>query len=1057
MNASESSYPNSAVAVVGMSGRFPDANSVSQFWQNLLDGAEALTDLSDDELLSAGADAEKIKDPNYVRKASLLKGSEMFDANFFGINAREAELIDPQQRVFLECCWEAIEDAGYICDKYPGSISVYAGAGYNTYLLRHIAGSSVLNDPITAYSAQLGNDKDYLATRVSYKLDLKGAAATVQTACSTSLVAVQRAWQSLVDYECDMALAGGVSIAHPQTAGYLFMDGMILSPDGHCRPFDSNARGTRFSPGAGVVVLKRLSDAIRDRDQIRAVILSASINNDGAGKVGFSAPSVDGQAECIALAQATAGIDSSNIESIGFVEAHGTGTQLGDPIEVTALTQVFAESTDRKQFCALGSGKSNIGHLDVAAGVAGFIKTVLCLENRKIPATINFETPNPQIDFENSPFFVNTKTIDWKSNSHPRRAAVSSFGIGGTNAHAILEEAPAREYSFQFDDDDSNAVTHTLVLSARSKAALSQTASNLADHLDRESHLSLSDVAYTLQTGRKRFEHRQTITANSIGDAISALRGERKTGVTYLDAGNLNDNPPVTFLFSGQGSQYVGMCRDLYNENATFRRYFDECIAALPASFGQDLKSTILGFESGSKVSTDDSSGGNSSGGSSGNSNGSSSSGNNPDTAAANTSNKLTQTSYTQPALFAIEYALARTLIHAGISPTAMMGHSIGEYVAACLAGVMSVSDGMKLVSERGRLMQSMEPGKMVAVPLSEAELAPLVNEPLTIAAINTPELCVVAGPGNAIDSFIESLAKREIEVRPLHTSHAFHSSMMDAAIAPFIEAFKSVNLNTPTIPYISNRTGTWITAEQATSPEYWADHLRHTVRFSEGVTELSRIDGMVFVEVGPGKTLATLTRQSLQGAKNQTINTTPHAMDDTSSSAVFAESIGRLWAAGLEINWDAFYSDDLPYKTSLPTYPFERKKFLLPLRSLGGAGVDSLQNTDSTQSAENHQNSYERPDINQEFIAPSSETEKFLAETWESLLGLASIGSEDNFFELGGHSLLATSLMTRIHQRFDMRLPLRTIFDAPTIKELSLVIDKQSAPPDEGREEIEF
>lgn len=1041
INGTQNAYPDTAVAVIGMSGRFPEAADITTFWNNLTAGHEALTDLTDEQLAAAGVPPELIADDRYVKKGSILKDTEMFDASFFGISAREAEITDPQHRLFLECCWEALEDAGCVGEEFKGAISVFGGAGYNSYLLRHISGSHLMRDPITQYSVMLGNDKDYLTTRVAYKLNLKGGCTTVQTACSTSLVAIQRAWQSLLSFESDIALAGGVSLAYEAESGYLYQEGMIFSPDGRCRPFDSSAQGTRFTPAAGVVALKRLEDAIRDRDHIRAVILGAAINNDGANKVGFSAPSIDGQAEVIALAQATAEVDPSTIT---YVEAHGTGTSLGDPIEIAALNQVFGEATSRRKFCAIGSVKGNIGHTDVAAGVTGFIKTVLCLENRQIPASINFETPNPQIDFENSAFYVNTTLRDWKTDGIPRRAGVSAFGIGGTNAHAVLEQAPLREVSFD------PVPAQVLVFSAKSPNALSKAKTRLANYLEQHPDLSMKDVAFTLQRGRKVFEYREAVVCYnqdpegdvndvSTSNAIAALRNSRKPapGSSPSTASGLSE-PRVAFLFSGQGSQYPGMAREIYQTSAVFREVFDRCISYMPSSLGQQIRDAILVKDS------------------------------------PGASELLSQTAYTQPALFAVEYSLAHLLNTLGLSPAAMIGHSIGEYVAAAFAGVFSLQDAISLVIERGRLMQDMKPGSMIAVSLSEEELSERLTGAISIAALNTPNLCVVAGPANEISRFGDTLTAEGIACRPLHTSHAFHSSMMDAALDPFLEAVKKVALHEPIVPYISNVSGTWVREGEVTDPTYWTRHLRSTVRFSDGIAEVIKSGNIVFLETGPGTALTTLTKQIVAGTHSITISTLPHPLDDTRADLALLEAIGQLWVAGISIDWETMHGKDRPYKVSLPTYPFERKKYILPLRlenvSLSPVALASHGRADSYGDITGGGNDltsdegelYERPQISQEFVAPKTETELFLANAWRSLLGLETIGADDDFFELGGHSLLATSLMTRIRDEYGVRLPLRTIFDSPTVRSLASVITSSvssqlSSVQEEGREEFEF
>jgi acyl transferase domain-containing protein/acyl carrier protein len=690
-----------------------------------------------------------------------------------------------------------------------------------------------------------------------------------------------------------MALAGGVSIGFPDRAGYLYQEGMIFSPDGHCRPFDARGRGIRGGAGAGVVVLKRLADAIADRDNIRAVILGAAVNNDGAGKMGYTAPSIDGQADVIRLAHAQARVTP---DSISYIEAHGTATPLGDPIEIGALSRVFRAGTTKQKFCAIGSVKSNIGHLDAAAGIAGLIKTALSLENRMLPASLNFETPNPEIDFSDSPFYVNASLAEWTTDA-PRRAGVSSFGIGGTNAHAVLQEAPPRAASTVRRRDQ------LLVLSARSAAALDDAASRLAAYLHAHPGVELADVAYTLQVGRKRFDHRRAVVGRGVADTVAALA--RRDAGKPAPAADASRVPAVAFMFSGQGSQYAGMGRGLYETEPAFRAELDRCAEALQPTIGRDIRDLIF--------------------------------------AADRPESEVNQTRFTQPALFVFEYAVARTLMAWGIRPSAMIGHSIGEYVAACLAGVLSLDDALRLVAERGRLMQEMPPGRMLAVPLSEAEVAPLLDETVSLAAVNGPHLCVVSGPTDAIATLERKLGARGIDCRALHTSHAFHSAMMDPAIPCFLDAARAVPFAAPAIPFISNRTGRWATAEDVTTPEYWAQHLRGTVRFADGLRELARIDGLALVEVGPGTVLTRLARQTITQPNRPVIATGRHRLDARSDDDALLAALGDLWNAGVDIDWNAFHAGEQLHRVSLPAYPFERQRYMVDPKPGPAGTADAL------------------------------------------------------------------------------------------------------------------
>lgn len=885
------------IAVIGMSGRFPGARNVREFWSNLRDGVESITFFSDEELRAAGIDAETLSDPDYIKASGKLEGVELFDASFFKLSPREAEVLDPQQRIFMECAWEGLEHAGYDPERYEGLIGVYAGTSMSSYLYQ-VYSNPELVSLIGDFQVGLGNDKDNLTTSVSYKLNLKGPSMAIQTACSTSLVAVCVACQSLLNYQCDIALAGGSRVEVPQTTGYVYQEGGIMSPDGHCRAFDAAARGTVGGNGVGVVVLKRLADALNDGDYIHAVIKGSAVNNDGALKVGYTAPSVDGQAQVIATAQAVAGIDP---RTITYVEAHGTGTDLGDPIEVTALTQAFRAGTNDSQFCAIGSVKTNIGHLDTAAGVAGLIKAIMALKHKAIPPSLNFEKPNPRIDFANSPFYVNDKLREWETGGVPRRAAINSFGIGGTNAHVIVEEAPAVEAS------NHSRSEHLLVLSAKTATALESATNNLLEHLKTERDSDLRDVAYTLQVGRKNFGHRRALVCRDVDEAIGALEtlDPKRVSTSGQDSAGSRS---IVFMFPGQGSQHVQMALGLYREEPTFREQVDRCSELLRPHLGRDLREVLYPLDS----------------------------------AAEEMAEQLRQTSLAQPALFVIEYALATLLMEWGVRPVAMIGHSLGEYVAACLAGVFSLEDALALVAARGRLMQQMPEGAMLAVPLPERELRPLLNGELSLAAINSPSLCVVSGQTEAVRQLEGELAARGLEGQRLHTSHAFHSEMMEPILASFTELVGRVKLNSPQMPYLSNRTGDWATSAETTSPEYWANHLRHTVRFSEGMERLLSETDAILLEVGPGQTLSTLVkRHPAKAAGRQVISLLRHAHDQQPDERTLLNALGRLWLSGLPVDWAGFHQHERCRRTPLPTYPFERQRFWVEAADTSASGAE--------------------------------------------------------------------------------------------------------------------
>jgi acyl transferase domain-containing protein len=881
------------VAVIGMAGRFPGAENIEEYWRNLRDGVESLTVLSGEELKLVPPEIRR--SPHYVPVARMIPDYDLFDAAFFGVNPREADVMDPQQRLFLECAWTALEHAGYDPERYPGPVGVYAGARMNFYLW-NVYSNPALVRAVGDLASQIANEKDYLATRVSYKLNLGGPSLTVQSACSTSLVAVHLACQGLFSGECDMAIAGGISIRIPEI-GYLSTDGDVNSPDGHVRSFDAKAGGTVFGSGMGAVVLKRLADALADGDSIHAVIKGSAMTNDGSQKVGFTAPGVDGQVRVIRAALTVADVEP---EQISYVEAHGTGTPVGDPIEITALTKVFREKTDARGYCALGTVKANIGHLGTAAGVAGLIKTVLALKHKTIPPSLLFEQPNPQIDFASSPFFVNTQLREWEADGAPRRAGVSAFGMGGTNAHAIVEEAPEPEPT------DPSRPWQLLLLSARTETALAAQTANLAAHLEAHPQDDLADVAYTLQVGRKLHEHRRAVVCRDASHARQALGELAPEWVSTAFAPGRERG--VAFLFSGQGSQYVGMGKGLYATEAAFREQVDLCCERLQQHLGLesglDLRDLLFASE---------------------------------DDAAAG--EQLGQTQFTQPALFVIEHALARLWMEWGLSPKAMLGHSIGEYVAACLAGVMSLDDALALVAERGRLMASLPSGSMLVVPLPEAEVTPLLGGQLALAAVNAPDRCVVSGPHEAVAVLQARLTARGVGARPLHTSHAFHSGMMEPILAPFLQRFAGIELHAPQIPYVSNVTGTWITEAEATDPGYWTRHLRQAVRFADGIRELCKDGTLVLLEVGPGQSLATLARQHPErGAGRVVLSSLRHPKDPQEDLAVLLKTLGQLWLAGVQPDWRGFYARERRRRIPLPTYPFERRRFWVEPGEAGAA-----------------------------------------------------------------------------------------------------------------------
>lgn len=866
---------NSAIAIIGMSGRFPGASCINAFWKNLCSGKESIARFSADQLAADGVSPAMMGHPRFVNAGGALDGIDLFDAGLFGYSPREAEIIDPQHRIFLECAWESLEHAGYNPFTYEGLIGVYAGTGPSTYLER-LKANPDLAALLGHFQLSIGNEKDHLTTRVAYKLNLHGPAVTAQTTCSSSLVAVVLACQSLLARQCDIALAGGVSIVVPQRTGYLYTEGGILSPDGHCRAFDSHARGAVGGNGCGVVVLRRLDDALAGGDHVHAVVTGAAINNDGSRKVGYTAPSVDGQAEVIIRAHKMAGITP---DQIGCVEAHGTGTPLGDPIEVAALTEAFRRGTNRNGYCALGSVKTNVGHLDAAAGITSLIKAALAVEHGRIPPTLHFREANPELKLATTPFFVNCELRDWNGT---RCAGVSSFGIGGTNAHVVIEQKPP------LSPLDQRRKHQLIVLSARTSASLDTTTGNLAQYLQAHPELDLADVAHTLQSGRVALAHRRSLVATDHAEAVAGLTGRLPSSLAK------SSSPPVAFLFPGQGAQHLRMAAQVYAGEPVFRAELDRATHFLRSTLGLDLHQIIFPNEG----------------------------------VTDRTRQLLRQTSVAQPALFAIEYALAQVWMHWGVRPEAMIGHSVGEYAAACVSGTFSFEDGLALVAERARLVQEMAPGAMLAVPLGELAARPLLGSALSLAAVNGPAQCVVSGPEAEIQAFERTLAGLGLTASRLHTSHAFHSAMMDPVLQPFSKRLAQVTRNEPVIPWVSNLHGDWIKGTEATDPAYWANHLRSTVRFSDGLASLLEDPDRVLLEVGPGQILTGLARAHPAAAGRTLVASLPHPADQSDDERHLIAALGRLFVAGVDIDWTRFQGGMRRRRVPLPTYPFERQRY---------------------------------------------------------------------------------------------------------------------------------
>lgn len=875
------------IAIVGMAVNVPGADTVTQYWRNLRDGISSIRRLSEEELLAAGETPQNIARKNYVRAAAVLDGFETFDAEFFGFSPKDAAILDPQHRKFLEVAWEAMEQAGHVPETVAGPIGVYAGCGMGSYFYFNICSNPDLVDEVGMFLLRhTGNDKDFLSTRVSHVFDLKGPSINLQTACSTALVAIHYAAAALRAGEVDMALAGGVTIELPQGRGYIFRENEILSPDGECHAFDHRAQGTVFGSGAGCVALKRLSDAQADGDHIWAVIKGSAINNDGAAKAGYLAPSVDGQSAAIDKALEASGVPAEQIE---LVECHGTGTYLGDPIEVAALTDAYRTQTAKDDFARVGSVKTNIGHLDTAAGVAGLVKASLALHHEAMPPSLGYEAPNPAIGFDGSPFRVNDTLTAWPRGTRPRHAAVNALGVGGTNAHVVLAEAPLRAAS-----EESDFPFQPLCISARSKAALEANTAALAAHLRTHPDLDLADVAHTLKNGRRGFEHRRVVVAETTTEAADLL--EAKDTRRVFTHRRLADAPGVVFMFPGGGAQYPDMARDLYETEPVFAEAMDRGLDHLSQQLDYDIRALWLPEAQ--------------------------------DSAAA--AQRLKTPSVQLPLIAIVEYALAQLWIGWGVKPAAMVGHSMGENVAACLAGVLSFESLIDLVLLRGRLFDTVPAGGMLSVPLSQAAIRPYLTDDLDIASINGPELTAISGPVAALDALAAQLAASDIDSHRIAIDIAAHSRMLDPILPEYRAFLAGLDLQAPKIPFLSNRTGVEITAQQATDPDYWVGQLRNTVNFADCMETLASGAPRVFLEVGPGKALSSLAQLCAAVKPAQVLSSLRHPDQALPDDLYFIGVMARLWACGVEADWQQVWGEARRNRVILPTYQFQRSPYFI-------------------------------------------------------------------------------------------------------------------------------
>ncbi len=875
------------IAIVGMAVNLPGASNLSQYWENLRDGVETISKLSQTDLQDAGEELSRINHKNYVASAAKLDGYKMFDADFFGLSPKEAAIMDPQHRKFLETSWEALETAGHPPETFGGRIGVFAGSGMGSYFYFNVCSNPDLVDNTGMFLLRhTGNDKDFMATRLSHILDLKGPSINLQTACSTSLVATHYACQSLLNGECDMALAGGSTIELPHGRGYIYEEGEILSPDGHCHAFDHRAKGTVFGSGAGVVVLRRLADAIADGDHIWGVIKGSAVNNDGSAKAGYLAPSVDGQATAFSEAQAVANTPAGTID---YVECHGTGTYLGDPIEVAALTEAFRHTTDKTGYCRIGSVKTNIGHLDTAAGIASLVKTALSLHNRQIPPSLGYEKPNPAIDFEASPFKVNAKLQNWVSNSSPRRAGVNSMGVGGTNAHVIVEEAPKPA-----PYEASDWPFHILTVSGRSKSALTANAKALAAHLRAHPEQKLADISFTLKEGRRHFEHRRILVANSHEQAAELL--ETNDPQHVFNHKPIVGKAEVTFMFPGGGAQFIGMGQDLYETEPVFQEWVDRGFVILQPELDFDIRALWLPEKD----------------------------------AALDAEKRLKQPSVQLPLIMIIEYALAKLWMSWGVRPTALVGHSMGENTAACLAGVLSFEACIKLVHLRGQLFDTVPAGGMLSIPLPVADVREILGDDLDLASVNAPELSVVSGPTAALTRLQKQLSERSIDSKRIPIDIAAHSRMLDPILGKFRDYLRTITLNPPELPIVSNSTGTFLTDDEATNPEYWVNHLRGTIIFADCVTTLATNPNRIYLEVGPGKALSSMAAMNDKVNRQHTFSTLRHPDQDIADDVYFVGVLARLWATGVNIDWEQIWGDARRNRVVLPTYAFQQSEYFI-------------------------------------------------------------------------------------------------------------------------------
>lgn len=1012
-------FVDDGIAVIGMACRFPGAKDVSSFWKNLCKGVESITFYTDEELREEGISEKVLRDKNYVKAEGTLTGSELFDAAFFGFTPKEAQFMDPQHRIFLEVCWEALEHSGQSADKYEGSVGIFGGCGTNNYLIKKLLASSDLSS-VGEFQTIVGNDKDFLTTRISYKMDLKGPSLDIQTACSTSLVAVHFACLNLLNYQCDTALAGGVFLKIPHRTGYYYQDGHIFSADGHCRAFDAKAQGTVFGEGAGVVVLKRLDEAVKDGNTIYAIIRGSAVNNDGANKVGYTAPSLDGQAQVVAAAQAVAGVQP---DTVSYIETHGTGTRLGDSIEIAALKRVFQPKPGVLHRCGIGSVKTNIGHLDVAAGIAGFIKTVLALYHKQLPASLHFQKSNPELGLEGSPFYVVSSHSEWIREDTPRRAGVSAFGVGGTNAHVVLEEAPDGD-----EVPESRRPVHLLPVSAKTSSALNEMLVNLKLFFEKNPETDLADAAFTLSSGRRTFQYRYAVACRTLSDFIEKTNCDP----TVIEDCSKSEKR-IVFMFPGEASFRFGETAELYKYEPVFRDCMNSCAAFFVRESGFDIRQILY------------------------------------QSADCDTfGRKMPRSSVIQAALFSVEYSLSQMWMKRGIMPDCLVGYGIGEYVAACIAGVFCLDDALKIVNHCGRLLDKVSDGAMIAVEASPDMVAQHIREDcLDIAAVNTPWHCVVSGDAKQIDSFQNYFVDKypEICIRRLDVSCAFNSRLMKSVQESLAAAFLPLCLHPAAVPIISSASGGWVTESQAMDPTYWAKQIAQPVLFADVLSELRKSGLKIFLEVGFGNLLASYICSSCKEGDVVDIYTSlPDESEYLSEMTHSMDVLGKLWSSGVDLNLNAIYAGEKRKRIALPTYPFEKQRcwvdesfdFYENVFRKEALFFEKDQDLFKTGYAANSKEPFDSK-LAREYVTPleafavysqpngrqADGTVSIIRRVWQQLLGVNDVADNDDFFDLGGHSLLASQVSTRLSRLLDMDIPGDFIFEYSTISELAREIDQ--------------